>query len=63
MPLRKLCLLADHHRVRVRAEKPHPESIERLPLHVDDAAEPEAGAHGGGGHAVLAGACRAAWRC
>jgi hypothetical protein len=31
MPLRKLCLLADHHhRVRVRAEKPHPESIERL---------------------------------
>jgi hypothetical protein len=37
MPLRKLCLLADHpvelphhHQVRVRAEKPHPESIERL---------------------------------
>jgi hypothetical protein len=43
-------------------KKPHPENIERLPLHilcahVDDALQPETGAHGGGGDAVLTSPC------
>jgi len=43
-------------------EKPHPENIERLPLHilrthVDDALQPKTGAHGGGGDTVLTSPC------
>jgi hypothetical protein len=43
-------------------KKLHPENIECLPLHVlrahvDDALQPETGAHGGGGDTVLASPC------
>lgn len=46
----------------LRTKKPHPENIERLPLHilcthVDDALQAETGAHGGSGDTVLASPC------
>ena len=50
---------ARRHRHHRRAEQPHAEDVGLLPLdvvraHVDDALEPELGADGGGGDAVLA---------
>mmetsp|Transcript_5994 Transcript_5994/g.20667 ORF Transcript_5994/g.20667 Transcript_5994/m.20667 type:complete len:222 (+) Transcript_5994:781-1446(+) len=48
------------HAPHLRPKQPHPEHVQRLPLHVlcshvDDALETEPGAHRGSGHAVLAG--------
>ncbi len=52
---------AGGHRLHGGAEQAHAEHVEGLAAHVlgahvDHALQPEAGAHGGGGHAVLAGA-------
>ena len=49
------------HGAHLGAQRPHDEDVELLPAdvflaHVDDAGQPEEGAGGGGGDAVLAGA-------